>query len=147
MNVRRQYLTNAVLQAKSASDGDGIIGSSRSTLDDGLLDLLEGKLTVLQFQIKIKDELEAIASRIEASMNPSEPAASEVPPNGVMYDANLLHTAQEKAKELSLELRSITQLYNEYAVPFELWEVHASVLSCYYLVASCTVLYNMPNYI
>lgn len=128
LEQRRQYLTNAVLQAKSASDGDGILGSSRSALDDGLLDLLEGKLTVLQFQIKIKDELEAIASRIEASMIPSEPAASDVPPNGVMYDANLLHTAQEKAKELSMELRSITQLYNEYAVPFELWEICLEML-------------------
>lgn len=137
MTVRRQYLTNAVLQAKSASDGDGILGSSRSSLDDGLLDLLEGKLTVIQFQIKIKDELEAIASRIEASIIPSEPAARDVPSNGVMYDANLLHTAQEKAKELSLELRSITQLYNEYAVPFELWEVHVSVLI---MLLSCHIM-------
>lgn len=140
-------MTNAVLQAKSASDGDGIVGSSRSALDDGLLDLLEGKLTVLQFQIKIKDQLEAIASRLEASMSPSEPASSDIPSNGVMYDANLLRTAQEKAKELSLELRSITQLYNEYAVPFELWEVHASVLVTCYLLTSCTVLYSGPHYI
>ena len=135
-----------MLQAKSASDGDGIVGSSRSALDDGLLDLLEGKLTVLQFQIKIKDELEAMASKLEASTYPSEPVAGDIPTDGVMYDANILQTAREKAKELSLELRSITQLYNEYAVPFELWEVNASVFITCYLLASCLVLYNMPYY-
>ncbi|WOG89035.1 hypothetical protein DCAR_0208271 [Daucus carota subsp. sativus] len=128
LEQRRQYLTNAVLQAKSASDGDGIVGSSRSALDDGLLDLLEGKLTVLQFQIKIKDELEAMASKLEASTYPSEPVAGDIPTDGVMYDANILRTAREKAKELSLELRSITQLYNEYAVPFELWEICLEML-------------------
>ncbi|KAJ6988237.1 hypothetical protein NC653_021232 [Populus alba x Populus x berolinensis] len=36
--------------------------------------------------------------------------------------------AREKAKELSLDLKSITQLYNEYAVPFELWEICLEML-------------------
>lgn len=38
-------------------------------------------------------------------------------------DADILKSAKDKAKELALDLKSITQLYNEYAVPFKLWEV------------------------
>ncbi|CAN4113008.1 unnamed protein product [Withania somnifera] len=107
LEQRRQYLSNAVLQAKSAHDMDGMSGSARGSLDNGLLDLLEGKLAVLQFQIKIKDELEAMASRLEASTSTSQ---------------------SEKAKELSMELKSITQLYNDYAVPFEIWEICLEML-------------------
>lgn len=115
-NGRRQYLSNAVLQAKSAHDTDGMSGSARGALDNGLLDLLEGKLAVLQFQIKIKDELEAMSSRLESSTSTSESGSGETSPNM----SNIL---REKAKELSMELKSITQLYNDYAVPFEIWEV------------------------
>lgn len=122
-----------MLQAKSASDSDGLVGSSRSAFDDGLLDLLEGKLAVLRFQIKIKEELEAIASRLEASISTSEPVANDTPPDSTLFDANSAHAAREKVKELSLDLRSITQLYNEYALPFELWEVHTSMHISYFL--------------
>lgn len=120
LEQRRQYLSNAVLQAKNASNNDGIISSSRGALDSGLLDLLEGKLVVLQFQIKIKEELETIASRLEAGNDMSESNQ-----NGDLEFAN---AAREKAKELSLELKNITQLYNEYAVPFELWEICLEML-------------------
>lgn len=113
-----------MLQAKSASDGDSLVGSSRSASDDGLLDLLEGKLAVLRFQIKIKEELEAMASTLEASTSTSEPVTNDTPSDATMSEANYV---REKIKELSVDLRSITQLYNEYAVPFELWEVHTSV--------------------
>lgn len=41
-----------------------------------------------------------------------------------MVDANVANTAREKAKELSKDLKSITQLYNDFAVPSELWEVY-----------------------
>lgn len=117
-------MSNAVLQAKSASDTDGMSGSARGTLDNGLLDLLEGKLSVLQFQIKIKDELEAMASRLEASTGTSESGSNETSPNmSNSVDPNFVRILREKAKELSMELKSITQLYNDYAVPFELWEV------------------------
>lgn len=118
LEQRRQYLSNAVIQAKSASDSDGLTNSSR---DSGLLDLLEGKLTVLQFQIKIKEELEKIVSKLEAT-----PSTSESVPNG--SDAEFLQTVKEKVKELSLDLKSITQLYNEYAVPFEFWEICLEML-------------------
>lgn len=124
VNARRQYLSNAVLQAKSASNNDGLVASNRGAFDSGLLDLLEGKLAVLQFQIKVKEELEAMATRLEAT-----PGTSESVQNGSAADsrftgdANLANAAREKAKELSSDLKSITQLYNEYAVPFELWEV------------------------
>ncbi|CAK9140308.1 unnamed protein product [Ilex paraguariensis] len=129
LEQRRQYLSNAVLQAKSASDHDGLIGPGRGAFDSGLLDLLEGKLAVLQFQIKIKDELEAIASRSEGSPSISESVPSDsLPDYSRSTDASLAHTIQEKAKELSLDLKSITQLYNEYAVPFELWEICLEML-------------------
>lgn len=86
--------------------------------------MLEGKLAVLRFQIKIKEELEAFASRSEVL-----PSMSDSVPNGLVpemrntADANIANVAREKAKELSSDVKSITQLYNEYAVPFELWEV------------------------
>ncbi|EEF36426.1 protein with unknown function [Ricinus communis] len=127
LEQRRQYLSNAVLQAKNASDSGGLVGSMKGALDSGLLDLLEGKLVVLRFQIKIKDELEAIASRLESSSSMSEPVQNgSVPDNNANPD--YAKVAREKAKELSLDLKSITQLYNEYAVPFELWEICLEML-------------------
>ncbi|KAF5750111.1 nuclear pore complex protein [Tripterygium wilfordii] len=129
LEQRRQYLSNAVLQAKNASNCDGAGGSSRGVFDNGLLDLLEGKLVVLQFQIKIKEELETIASRSEALPGPSESMQNGSVPNDTSTDdANLANVARDKAKELSLDLKSITQLYNEYAVPFELWEICLEML-------------------
>lgn len=83
--------------------------------------MLEGKLAVLQFQVKIKDEFEAMASRLEASPGISESTSNGSPPDD--GDANFLLAVREKTKELSVDLKTITQLYNEYAVPFELWEV------------------------
>lgn len=115
-------MSSAVLQAKSASENDNL--AARGAIDSGLLDLLEGKLTVLQFQIKIKEELEAMASRLEASLSSSESAANDTSPDGGRSsDANFVSDIKEKTKELSVDLKTITQLYNEYAVPFELWEV------------------------
>lgn len=129
LEQRRQYLSNAVLQAKNASNTDSLAGSAKGALDRGLLDLLEGKLAVLQFQIKIKEELEAIASRMELSAGASESVENgSVPNTSVTADASLVKAAEEKAKELSLDLKSITQLYNEYAVPFELWEICLEML-------------------
>ncbi|OMO93980.1 Nucleoporin protein [Corchorus olitorius] len=129
LEQRRQYLSNAVLQAKSASNNDGLVGSSQGAFDSGLLDLLEGKLAVLQFQIKIKEELEAIASRLEATPGTSESVPNgSVPDSRYNVDGNFANAAREKAKELSLDLKSITQLYNEYAVPFELWEICLEML-------------------
>uniref|UniRef100_A0A2P2K7E5 Uncharacterized protein MANES_17G083900 n=1 Tax=Rhizophora mucronata TaxID=61149 RepID=A0A2P2K7E5_RHIMU len=127
LEQRRQYLSNAVIQAKNASDGSGMVGFTRGFVDSGLLDLLEGKLAVLRFQIKVKDELESIASRVESSSGMPEP-----PQNGCVPDGNvnteIAKIAREKSKELSLDLKSITQLYNEYAVPFELWEICLEML-------------------
>ncbi|KAG1334865.1 nuclear pore complex protein NUP155 [Cocos nucifera] len=124
LEQRRQYLSNAVLQAKSP------VGSTRNTVDDGLLDMLEAKLTVLQFQMKIKEELEWIASRSENLMGSNE-ALSNDPSlqSNQADDAEILKSAKDKAKELALELKSITQLYNEYAVPFQLWEICLEMLN------------------
>ncbi|KAM3705465.1 hypothetical protein ACB098_03G081800 [Castanea mollissima] len=128
LEQRCRYLSNAVLQAKNASNSNGLAGSTQAALDSGMLDLLEGKLAVLRFQIKIKEELEAIASRLEASPGASESMQNDPPENDLTADASVANAAREKAKELSLELKSITQLYNEYAVPFELWEICLEML-------------------
>ncbi|MCH97634.1 nuclear pore complex protein Nup155-like, partial [Trifolium medium] len=66
-----QYLSNGVLQAKNANNSDGLVGSTPSSSDTGLLDMLEGKLAVLRFQIKIKEELEAMASSSEHERKPT----------------------------------------------------------------------------
>lgn len=131
---RRQYLSNAVLQAKSASESDSL---NRGAVDNGLLDLLEGKLAVLQFQIRIKEELESMASRLEASPHGSESTTNgSIPNNGQSSNASFVVALRDKTKELSLDLKTITQLYNEYAVPFELWEVSflitLQMLNCYF---------------
>lgn len=129
LEQRRQYLSNAVLQAKSATEVDNMSVSARGSLDNGLLDLLEGKLTVIQFQIKIKEELEAIASRLEASPSTVNSVSNDSQQEqSTSSNADLIRTISEKAKELSLDLKSITQLYNDYAVPFELWEVCLEML-------------------
>ncbi|KAE8705438.1 NUP155 protein [Hibiscus syriacus] len=111
LEQRRQYLSNAVLQAKSDGKNDCLVPSSCGAFDSGLLDLLEGKLAVLQFQIKVKEELEVIATRVEATLGTSESvqngSAADSRFNG---DANLANAAREKAKELSSDLKSITQL-------------------------------------
>lgn len=122
LEERYQYLNNAVLQAKNASTGDNLVSSTKGVSDEGLLDLLEGKLAVLRFQIKTKEQLEAIASQLE----PSESGQNEETPE--RQQADLANSAGEKAKELSLELKNITQLYNDYAVPFELWEICLEML-------------------
>ncbi|XP_010271356.1 PREDICTED: nuclear pore complex protein NUP155 [Nelumbo nucifera] len=126
LEQRRQYLSNAVLQAKNASNDDGLVSATRGPIDNGLLDLLEGKLAVLRFQMKIKEELEAIGSRLESSSEvvPGDP----FPQRNLVADANFANSAKEKAKELSLDLKSITQLYNDFAVPFELWEICLEML-------------------
>lgn len=65
-----------------------------------------------------------MALRLEASLSGPESMANGSSPDSSSFgDANLVNVVQEKAKELSLDLKSITQLYNEYAVPYELWEV------------------------
>lgn len=113
-----------MVQAKIASDAEGLNGPGCGSLDSGLLDLLEGKLAVLQFQIKIKEEIEAIASRLEVSTSTSESIAGESQEeNNISSTRDFIQPIREKVKELSLGLKSITQLYNEFAVPFELWEV------------------------
>ena len=76
------------LQAKNASISNGLVSSTRGAIDNGLLDLLEGKLAILLFQIKIKDELEAIAFRIEHALRP------------ITKGADLSNNTRQKAKEL-----------------------------------------------
>ncbi|XP_038977739.1 nuclear pore complex protein NUP155-like isoform X1 [Phoenix dactylifera] len=128
LEQRHQYLSNAVLQAKRAINNDSLVSSTRKTIDDGLLDMLEAKLTVLQFQMKIKEEL-AIASRLEDLPSTSGSPPSDPLHTNLVVDCNIAKDAKDKAKELTLELKSITQLYNNYAVPFNLWEICLEMLN------------------
>lgn len=111
---RHQYLSNAVLQAKTANVSTG---PTRNLTDEGFLGILEDKLTVLGLQMRIRDEFELMASR-------SRPVAGEQGDsslrNSLPIDAE---DVAAKAKELSLNLKSINQLYNDYALPYKLWEV------------------------
>jgi hypothetical protein len=50
--------------------------------------------------------------------------------SGAFVDESRVHAAREKSEELSTELKSITQLYNDYACRFELWEV-SQMCSCW----------------
>ncbi|KAG9444484.1 hypothetical protein H6P81_015824 [Aristolochia fimbriata] len=127
LEQRRQYLSNAVLQAKSATSSATSIKSPGAFLDNGLLDLVEGKLAVLRFQMKIKEELEVMAARMEETSVTNELCPSDTS-RSPLADSDLSKTAKEKARELSLDLKSITQLYNEFAVPFELWEICLEML-------------------
>ncbi|CAN6191562.1 unnamed protein product [Urochloa humidicola] len=126
LDKRFEYLTNAVLQAKSASI---TADSSRNPIDSSTVDLLEGKLAVLRFQMRIKQELELMAARVENIPSSSESPSDPFPRDNILADAEIAKAAKDKAKELSLNLKSITQLYNDYAVPFNLWEVCLEMLS------------------
>ncbi|PUZ42125.1 hypothetical protein GQ55_9G559900 [Panicum hallii var. hallii] len=60
-----------------------------------------------------------------SSESPSDP----FPRDDILADAETANAAKDKAKKLSLNLKSITLLYNDYAVPFNLWEVCLEILS------------------
>ncbi|KAE9613889.1 putative nucleoporin, Nup155, WD40/YVTN repeat-like-containing domain-containing protein [Lupinus albus] len=128
LEQRCQHLSNAVIQAKNATDSDGLVGSGRSSTDSGFLDLLEGKLAVLQFQIKVKEELEAMALRSEVLPSMSDSDENGLVPEDSSANTDFANATREKAKELSSDVKSITQLYNEYAIPFELWEICLEML-------------------
>lgn len=126
LDQRYQYLSNAVLQAKSAGIN---ADSSRNPNDSSTVDLLEGKLAVLRFQMQIKQELESMASRLESVPSSSESPSDPFPRDNILTDLESAKDIKDKAKELSLNLKSITQLYNDYAVPFNLWEVCLEMLN------------------
>lgn len=109
---RENNLSSAVLQAKSQRQAP-VGGGSAETAN--LLNLLEDKLTVLRFQRRIYDELRAVAEgpMPEGEDNPDRVRVTE---------------AGRRAEELGAELKNVTQLYNDYAVPFQLWETSLEIL-------------------
>ncbi|KAI5054884.1 hypothetical protein GOP47_0030029 [Adiantum capillus-veneris] len=127
LEQRFQYLSSAVLQAKNAT-----LGSPSTNLGDGgLLELLEGKLAVLRFQIKIKEELELLITRSEDALGPTSGDTSMMDPfpgKRLLSEEATLHAAKEKLEDLGRDMKSISQLYNDYAVPFEMWEVCLDIL-------------------
>ncbi|CAL4938317.1 unnamed protein product [Urochloa decumbens] len=126
LDKRYEYLRNAVLQAKSAAI---VADSSRNPIDSSTVDLLEGKLAVLGFQMQIKQELELVGGQVENLPSRTESPSDLFPHDNILADVEIAKSAKNKAKELSLNLKTITQLYNDYAVPFNLWEVCLEMLS------------------
>lgn len=115
------------MQARSGSRSPRGLGQAPGFSESGFLEVLESKLAVLRFQLKIKEMLDLIASAIPSETGTTN---SQVPTeeNGfpsatALADENRAQAAREKSEELNAELKSITQLYNDFAVPFELWEV------------------------
>lgn len=49
LELRYQYLSNAVLQTKNACSTHATVNSMVDHCDNGLLEILEGKLAVLRF--------------------------------------------------------------------------------------------------
>ncbi|XP_042458197.1 nuclear pore complex protein NUP155-like isoform X2 [Zingiber officinale] len=127
---RLLYLSNAIIQAKTANSTISSVHSSTDATDDGLLDLLEAKHAVLRFQIKIKEQLEPIVSMLENTPGSSEIAPDDPSPwSNLIVNENIAESAKERVKELSQELKSISQLYNEFAIPFKLWEICLEMLN------------------
>lgn len=133
LEQRYEYLSNAVLQARSGSRAPGGLSPASELSESGLMELLEGKLAVLRFQLKIKEALDRIASGAPGDQGGNTPMEEDDFPfskafSGVFADESRAHSAREKSEELSTELKSITQLYNDYAVRFELWEICLEIL-------------------
>ncbi|RLN41921.1 Nuclear pore complex protein [Panicum miliaceum] len=79
--------------------------------------------------MQVKQELELMAAWVESIPSSSESPSDPFPRDNILADAETAKAAMDKAKEVSLNLKSITQLYNDYAVPFNLWEVRLEILS------------------
>ncbi|KAJ4820016.1 Nuclear pore complex protein Nup155 [Rhynchospora pubera] len=120
LEQRHQYLSNAVLQAKTANVS---AGPTRNLTEEGFLGILEDKLTVLGLQMRIRDEFELMASRSRAVPGEQENVSSH---GSLAIDAQ---DVSAKVKELSLNLKSINQMYNDYALPYKLWEVCLEILN------------------
>jgi len=60
----------------------------------------------------------------------TSPSNDPFPARNIVAEDTLSQNAKEKATKIYLELKSITQLYNEYAVPFEMWEEMLIVALC-----------------
>lgn len=130
LEQRYQYLSSAVLQARSATIGVGTTISGADVADGGLLELLEGKLAVLRFQIKIKEELEILIGKSEAAQGnvSGDTSMKDSFPSKKVLAEEVIVAAKEKLEDLRQDLKSISQLYNDYAVPFEMWEVCLEIL-------------------
>ena len=98
-----------------------------SDIGDGcLLELLEGKLAVLRFQIRIKEELELLVRRSEGNHTgdlSDTLMKDSFPGSMVLAEEAALVAAKEKLEDIQKDPKSISQLYNDFAVPYEMWEV------------------------
>lgn len=143
---RYDYLSNAVVQARSGSRSPRGLGQAPGFSESGFLEVLESKLAVLRFQLKIKEMLDHIASAVPSVPLETGTTNSLVPteengfPSATAFaDENRAQAAREKSEELNAELKNITQLYNDFAVPFELWEV-------IYFHTTCFLFYKVDQY-
>eukprot|EP00897_Mesotaenium_endlicherianum_P003492 jgi/Mesen1/3170/ME000184S02232 len=157
LEERYEYLSHAVVQAKSqrrgafAGGGGGGAANGEGAQGGSLLELLEDKLAVLRFQMRIRDALLQLASRqggggaaatesataaAAGGASTSTAAAAQqrqqqqqgFPGPQLVAQGALALAAQERARELEAELKSITELYNDYAFPFHLYEIALEIL-------------------
>ena len=122
LDQRVRYLSLALGNAKSS-------GQSLKDAAQVLQELSE-KMEVAQIQVKIARELAQLDDDALAAL---ETAASAVDarPLGSMPDAgNVAGDVRAAAASLEYELFNISDLYNEYAVRYQLWESALAIMHC-----------------
>ena len=110
LQQRLEYLSRAIMCVKSGEIG----GSSSGGIGVGeLLHDLEEKMEVARVQLSIVEALEQLQQQRGTTVASDE---------GV--------TAQEALSRLNAELLDISQLYQDFASPFRLWECQLAILRC-----------------
>lgn len=79
------------------------VESTRNAFGSGLLDLLQGMLAVLRFQMKIKDQLDALTPSLECSDMIQDD--QNISNNGTV-DADYVNIVREKANESASDLKT-----------------------------------------
>eukprot|EP00898_Chlorokybus_atmophyticus_P007513 jgi/Chlat1/7763/Chrsp66S07231 len=118
LEERMNYYNDALLQAQAQSS------QGRTSEAQDLVDVLEGKRTVLDFQIRQRSELLETARRLQQQycvdvhlkMEPEDTDKAE-------RLKQRIQVLKEKAEELATELKELSDLYNNYAQPYECWEL------------------------
>ncbi|XP_050089224.1 nuclear pore complex protein Nup154 [Anopheles aquasalis] len=111
LSKRIEYLARAVMCMRSESAGF-------SAHNGVLLKELEDKLEVAQIQRQVSDALR-LAYPTTASRTVSD-SAGEAPQ----------HYARDALEQLESTLYNLTQLYADFAEPYELWECKLTILNC-----------------
>lgn len=125
LEQRLEHLSNAVIQAKLSQS----LGLREDTIryGDNYPDLqaYQDKQKVLRFQIRIRDTL----LQLSTSNRDESSQANDMSTNFTEDKRDLARRAKEKAEELQDEFKNISDLYNDFAMPFQLWEMCLEILN------------------